>query len=186
MPNIIIDWDGPYAPEDFLRNRALKTRYDHPGVYLRFEVLPDGEARIAYVGRATGQPTLWQRQVQHYANAVGGLYTIPREYRTSGTEWVPDAARDEVTTCLLDASQFKSLVEEAYRYLQSWRVFLWATPPDLDPRVVERNLLFDLKPVRTTWGTKSLPAERLTLLHRAPHWLSVTLHQHLPDIRTVE
>jgi len=168
----VVEWDGPYGLSAFIADPALKERFDKPGVYIWIETLPDGTCRLSYVGRATGRPTLWKRQMQHYASMVGGLYTIPKEFRADGTTWVPDWTKQETACTLLDRAKFAAVIDDAFRYAGACQVYLWAVPPGTDVRIVERNLLYDFQPTGTDWGKGFSPGTRLMLCHRAPIWLT--------------
>ena len=177
--DVVIDWERPYKLRAFLDQPELKARFDKPGVYLRVERLPDGTHRLGYVGRALGRPTLWRRQRQHYACMIGGLYTIPKEFRRCGRTWVPDSA--ETVETMLDRVAFTTVVEEGFRYAEACDVYVWITPPGFDPDVVERNLLYDLRPSGTDWGKNSIPAVRLKIGHRSPRWLTSEIRGQLRD-----
>jgi hypothetical protein len=183
---VVVEWDGPYSLSAFIGDTALKERFDKPGVYIWIETLPDGTCRLAYVGRATGRPTLWKRQMQHYAYMVGGLYMIPKEFRADGTAWVPDWTRLETARTLLDRPKFAAVIDDAFRYAAACQVYLWVVPPGTDVRIVERNLLYDFKPTSTDWGKGSSPGCRLTLCHRSPRWLTPEIRAQVRrDVRFV-
>ncbi len=137
---LVVEWDGPHSLSAFIAEPGLRERFDKPGVYLWIETLPNGTCRLSYVGRATGRPSLWKRQMQHYASMVGGLYTIPKEFRADGKAWVPDWTKPETASTLLDRSKFAAVIEDAFRYAAACQVYLWVVPSGTDVRIVERNL----------------------------------------------
>lgn len=178
ITEMIMDWEGPYKLSDFFTNSALKQKYRKPGVYIWIEELPD-EKRLSYVGRATGRPTLEKRLQDHYANCVGGLYTIPKEFRRSGVAWIPDWNVEDTIATLLSLNKLLTIVEDGFRYASVCHIYLWPATPDTDVKLIERNLLYDLKPTGTIWGTKSVPANRINIRHRSPHWLCKEIRERI-------
>jgi len=181
ITEIVMDWEGPYKLSEFFIDPAMKDKYDRPGVYLWIEELPNGKKRLSYIGRATGRPTLWKRHLQHYAFLVGGLYTIPKEFRRSDVAWIPDWTMEETAATLLSLEKFLNIVEEGFRYASACRIYLWPATPDANVRLIERNLLYDLKPTSTIWGTISEPVTRLNIRHRKPAWLFLEIREHIKN-----
>lgn len=181
ITEIVMDWEGPYKLSEFFIDPAMKDKYDRPGVYLWIEELPNGKKRLSYIGRATGRPTLWKRHLQHYAFLVGGLYTIPKEFRRSYKDWIPDWTKEEAAATILSVEKFLNVVEEGFRYAVACSIYLWPSKPDVDVRLIERNLLYDLQPTSTIWGTKSEPVTRLNIRHREPAWLSPEIRDHIKN-----
>ncbi len=170
-PKLVIKWEGPCQLANFFEPDTRK-KYDCPGVYLWME-----GAELYYVGRATGRPSLSWRQMQHYAYQISGLYDIPKKYRTSGDNWVPKRSQREVADVLLNQEKFRQLVGEGFRFADALSVYLYCARSGKDVRAIERNLLYDLRPTGTTWGTKTIPNLRLELQHQSATWLT-------PEVRS--
>lgn len=179
ITEIIMEWDGPYKLSDFFMDPVIKQKYDKPGVYLWTEELPDGKRRLSYVGRASGKPSLWKRHQEHYVNFVGGQYTIPTEFRRSGKAWIPDWAIEETASTLLSLDYFVEIIKEGFHYALALNTYLWPATPDADVSLIERNLLYDLQPTGTNWGTKSFPKNRINIRHKSPHWLCKDIREHI-------
>lgn len=125
----------------------------------------DGEReQIAYIGKASGAPSLFQRHVQHYMGYIGRTYSIPAEFRKSRTPWALDTSKPEVMRALLDKEQFLLVVADAYEYIKHLRIF-FARVDAADTALLERQLLYMLKPIRTTWGTLSPLGESVEVQH---------------------
>ncbi len=121
--------------------------------------------RITYVGKATGSPSLSRRQLQHYMSYIGGCYFIPAAYRNSGRAWSLDVSDTEVIETITDQSSFLPLISDCFRYVERIAIFL-AINSEENLAPVERNLLFNIKPEDTNWGTQSPPANRITVINR--------------------
>ena len=156
--------EGPFTFQQFLIDPQMRAKYSCSGVY-RWDEVGDGREICAYVGKASGSPTLFQRHVQHYMGYIGGTYSIPGEYRRSGKPWALDVRDEAVVSTLLNKEQFVLLIEEAFEYTQKLKIFLACTPPE-SVSVIERNLLYQLRPTRTTWGTLTAPGQPLEISHR--------------------
>jgi len=174
-----LNWEGPFNLRDFVRDQGLERRFSCPGVYIWIEGLPSGGARLSYVGKASGSPTLVQRQRQHYANMIGGLYTIPREFRDSGNDWIPDLSRSDVAEVILYRAQFDQVIDEAFEYSNACEVYLAPLNSADEAKRVERQLLYDLQPSGTTWGKKSPPSSPISIIHTNTNWASPEIKRDL-------
>lgn len=181
VTELVMDWEGPYKLSEFLSDPYMKEKYHRPGVYLWIEEVPDGKRRLSYIGRASGRPTLWKRHLQHYAFMVGGLYNIPKEFRRSDVAWIPDWTMEETAATPLSLEKFLNIVEEGFRFASACSSFLWPATPDANVRLIERNLLYDLKPTGTKVGTMSEPVTRLDIRHREPAWLFPEIREHIKN-----
>jgi hypothetical protein len=176
---VFFRWNGPFTFQQLLTSEALKAEFSRPGVYLWVEPRENGET-ISYVGRATGTPNLWTRQADHYSNFIGGRYRIPREYRRNEQAWELDFNRPSVIETLFNLPKYQEVVEDGFAYAQRIRIFLCP----LDAAVVrdaERNLLYDLCPTETKWGTLSRPANRLHIIHTGASWASAEVRRRIRD-----
>lgn len=163
--SVTLEWHGPYPLSAFPRRSELGIQFNVPGVYLWVEDLPNQVGkRLSYVGKASGKPTLYARQLQHYAYTVGGLYMIPREYRDERTKWAVDWKRPECVSVMLDEEQFIRVVRDGFRLAAATAVYL-APYRDGDLGVLEANLLYALQPTGTDRGTRYPPKTRLEVLH---------------------
>lgn len=158
---IELKWEGPFSFRDFLLNEDHKKKYQCSGVYL-WEVA--GEEVPQYIGKATGSPSLWLRQFHHYISLIGGLYTVPMQFTNNGADWVCDYNNDEVLGILFNEQKFKEVISYGFRYAAAIQIYLGKLPAS-KASVVERNLLYYLKPSTTNWGTQSEPKERVRLIH---------------------
>jgi hypothetical protein len=95
---------------------------------------------------------------------IGGIYSIPAEFRTENIPWSPNIDDPAVIDTILDLKKFQELVCDGFIYIEHLKIY-FACVPAVQVRAIERNLLYALKPVRTTWGTLSPPGETLELTH---------------------
>jgi hypothetical protein len=171
-------WEGPYAMRDFLAP-TLRDHFDCAGVYLRIERF-SGTERLSYVGKASGTPSLYVRQQQHYAHAIGGLYSIPKDFRADGKLWDPKWGEPDVNDVLLDLTRYQRLVRDAFNWASACTVYL-ARLPAQQAEDVERQLLYDLRPTMTRRGTKGVPAKRISIVHEDATWSSDPIRQQVRD-----
>lgn len=180
MDEISLEWFGPYGFKKLLEEEALRKQFDCSGVYVWTDRVK-GTERLYYVGKATGRPTLWRRQMQHYSMSIGGMYFIPEDFRVSRVSWNPDPKLFEVRDVLLGEEKYLELVREAFRYTQTIEIHLCPIEAKLVADV-ERNLLHELTPDGTSWGTKSQPLNRLSIRHINAKWAKLRpslLHENI-------
>ena len=177
---IILDWLGPFTFTDLL-NEPTPSKLEVPGVYLWIEKRQEWE-QISYVGKATGRPGLLARQRKHYSNLIGGRYTIPEHFREGRQRWIPNQYPEDADI-LSDVEEFILLVRHAFHYGDHIKIFLAPLPHLVSEKlkVVERNLLYDLQPVGTAPGTKTIPKEKLQIQHRNAGWLRGAIKRNLND-----
>lgn len=170
--SVTLEWHGPHLLSEFPRRRELGAEFNVPGVYLWIEELPSvAGKRLSYVGKASGKPTLYARQLQHYAFTVGGLYMIPGELRKDRTKWAVDWAKPECVAVMLDEEQFIGVVRDGFRLAAASAVYLAPYRGD-DLGVIESNLLYALQPTGTDRGTKYPPKTRVEIRHtKATSWI---------------
>lgn len=156
-----LSWEGPFSFKDLLTTKKHHEDYNCAGVYL-WEIV--GEKFPQYIGKATGSPSLWLRQFHHYISLIGGLYTVPMQFTNNGADWVCDYNNDEVLGILFNEQKFKEVISYGFRYAAAIQIYL-AKLSASKVNVVERNLLYYLKPSTTNWGTQSEPKERVRLIH---------------------
>ena len=169
--NLRIEWEGPFRIIDFLINQKyLKENFRFPGVYIHTTMYPDGTEKLTYVGKATGSPSLFIRQQQHYASLIGGLYQIPKEFRTSDIDWIPNWEKHEAEKILTNKDAFKVLIDECYNYAQARNVFLAVNKWGYSVKEIERNLLYDLNPIGTNYGTKTRTNNPIDIIHVNALW----------------
>ncbi len=179
-----LEWSCEYSLEELLRsNPNAKDEFWCPGVYiwLRPKSLNDNKMIISYVGKSQN---LWLRQWEHYRLQVGGLYTIPEGFRGGDKEWWPSwtekngPTREEYMDTIFDLEKIQKIVEDGYHLAQAYRVYLCPTDEEIIGNV-ERNLLYDLQPKDTTWGTGSPPKEKLDIVHKNAEWLKDDIQSYL-------
>jgi len=95
---------------------------------------------------------------------LGGTYSIPKEFRKSKVEWVLDLKNNEVVSAIFELSKFKEVVEDGFEYVKNISIYFAPTPSD-KTAIIERNLLYAIKPTRTSWGTKSKPEIEIEFSH---------------------
>lgn len=182
LHNISLNWEGPHKLSDFLlAQEELRKKYGSPGVYLWITRFPDSGDKIFYIGKATGSPNLFKRIQQHYAFIVGGLYNVPGEFRSCKEEWIPDWAKSNTCNVLTDIEKMKALIGDCFRYVEACRVYLAKTNDMDNVADIERNLLWDLRPCGTKWGTMTKPSVRLELLHSNASWLSEPIKNQIRE-----
>jgi hypothetical protein len=163
-------WSKPFSFEELLTDKDLQVEYGCAGVYLWMEPDPNAE-RIFYIGKTEGKPTLWARQMQHYAYYAGGVYHIPAKYRVAGEDWIPNIFPKNAEY-VLDEEKMTSLVKEGMRFAKQLTIY-FATVDDADKKkikTIERELLYALKPSGTKWGTNTPPGTRIEILHKNATW----------------
>ena len=166
-------WDGPYTFLDILTLDEFRNKYkSKSGVYLWIEDLQNMK-RLYYIGKASGSPCLWMRHLQHYAYAIGGIYSMPKEYTKTGIDWKPNWWESKVSAVLLDKAKFKEIVDYGFDYTNHMRLYFAEHSGNVSE--VERQLLFDLQPTGTDWGTKSPPGNPINIEHINATWYSNTL-----------
>lgn len=163
--SIFLEWHGPFRLAQFPRGSDLRTKFGVPGVYLWMEELPNlARSRLSYVGKASGKPTMYARQLEHYARTVAGLYMIPHEFCENGTKWAVDWENPESVCVLLDEERFIKMVRNGFRLAAATNVYL-APYRGSDLAIIERNLLYTLQPTGTDKGTRSPPKIRADIRH---------------------
>lgn len=188
---LMLNWFGPYSLSDLLlgngegREETIKE-FCRPGVYLwtDFRDIEEGKQQevISYVGKASGAPTLWQRQAEHYLHLIGGYYKLPKAWSPPGWKsnngsWAANFGDPDVLDVLFDQSKYLGLVKKTFEYATQVRIHLC---PYAAERVkdIERNLLYDLRPKDTTWGTQSEPTRRLWIEHHNANWATPVIRAH--------
>jgi len=165
---IKLDWFGPFKFKDFIEKSIMVEKFRKPGVYIWVEKWRKIK-RLCYVGKASGRPTLLERQQEHYANFIGGRYNIPAEFRKCEKEWIPNQYPINARI-LLKEKEFIQLVHEAFAYIKNINIYLCPLGQTVPLKNLERNLLYVLQPSATKPGTKSPPPTRLQIQHKNARW----------------
>jgi hypothetical protein len=168
METVTLRWNGPYGFGQLITDKELRTRWNVPGVYLHVTPAGQGET-IYYVGKATGAPSLFKRQLEHYQHYICGAFDIPAEVRRSGTYWRLNLNEFGVAETITDREKLLELVEDGFEYASSFKIFL-AEAPRERVGVIEKNLLYDLQPVGNTRGMKKQPTEEINIVHENARW----------------
>lgn len=111
---------------------------------------------------------------------IGGLYTIPQEYRQSNEDWVPNWSLPTVAEVILDRKKFQKVIDEGFAYEAACQVYLAALDSADLSKIVERQLLYDLQPHSTSWGTKSEPHSPIDIVHIDATWATEAIRSDLP------
>ena len=179
-----IIWEGPFEVETLLRHPECRRpdplatkRHDHryrkPGVYLWTEPCQIGgtpDQVVSYVGKA--EKDLWERQWVHYFYQIGGQAVIPESWREDKNAWGVNYDCPEMHEVVFTYDKFITVVADAFKYIKDSRIYL--SPYCENTGVLERNLLWDLQPKRTTRNTKSQPGTRLTIIHHNAVWATTS------------
>lgn len=162
MKTIKLYWYGPYSFFELFSTEKYKDKFSHPGVYLWYEI-NEHNKKLAYVGKASGKPTLYERNFQHYINQIGGQYFIPEFFRkNSDKSWVLDVNDPTCRSSVLNMNIYHSIVIDSFNYICNISIYLCILHSN-DVNLVERNLLYKLQPLRTKWGTKTEPSEKIKI-----------------------
>src|SRR5690242_18255150 len=111
MTDILLEWSQPFSFKDLILNEQLKADYNKSGVYIWISPKKpsSSEMEIAYVGKASGKPSLWARQIQHYKFQISGLYKIPENY-FGDLEW--NATDEMVEKYFFDFASYSRIAQK--------------------------------------------------------------------------
>lgn len=159
-------WSKGYSFQQLLANDDLRKEFNCPGVYLHLDNRRSEGERAAYVGKASGAPSLWRRQYDHYVHYIGGLYVIPEstQHENSYT-WTPGPDNEKTRSTVFCREAFHEIVDLAFDYVQTVTIHLCKLPTAGEAKIVERRLLWDLEPIDTTAGTKTRPKDVRECFH---------------------
>ena len=162
---IELQWHGPFKFNELLSENDNEEQFSKPGVYLWVERKHN---RLCYVGRSLSN--ILKRQKDHNTKLVGGLYTIPKEYRRSETrDWIPN--QNENADILFDQDKFVDLITDAFSYRDDIDIYLCPVTESKEMlKALERNLLFDLQPYGTKPGRFSPPNPKIEIVHKNAGW----------------
>ena len=175
---IELDWTNPYTFRELLSgDPQLRSEWDDKaGVYLHVEQSAELH-ELLYVGKATGRPSLWTRQVQHYTFLIGGQDCIPSRWRAeSRPGWVmgygkrtdPQTTQRTMST-LFDVESFVGVVRDGFRFAAAHRIYLANVADSALVRKLEAKLLHQLRPSMT--GSQEVdPHPDLEIVHRGATW----------------
>lgn len=161
LVRVELNWEGPFSFKELLLTKEYKEKFKCSGVYLW--KTPDSNV-VEYVGRASGNPSLWVRQFQHYICLIGGHYHIPAPFTDTGNKWVCNHENSEALDTLFDEMKFNKVTAYGFRYAAAINIYLAKLSFD-KVNWVERNLLYDLQPSTTDWGKKTAPDHPIILIH---------------------
>jgi len=184
--SIVIDselslyWNGPFTCRELLCSEENRKTFSAPGVYLWVDKQRD-PSEISYVGKASGRPDLWTRLWDHYCSLIGGRYQLPGSACFDGRAWEMAPDHRDVVEKVFDKSQFKRLVDDAFGYVERLRIFLCKLDNAAPLKMIERQLLFELKPTDTKWGTTTPPIAFLKQVHESAGWAAPKVRNRLGD-----
>lgn len=159
MLTVTLSWEGPFTFRKFLTE---EKRFDNSrGVYF-WRDGPEPSSPVWYVGKTSGQPSLYKRQFHHYLSLIGGQYVIPQR-QSNGEKW--ECTYEELDI-LLDKNRYMELVADSFEFVSC--LYIYVAPLNNENkvplRVVETNLLFDLNP-KGTWKPKTEPEPCVKFVH---------------------
>jgi hypothetical protein len=126
---------------------------------------------VAYVGKASGRPNLVDRHLEHFIASIGCLYRIPAWARRSGLAWECFPQRPECASVLFSKERLLELVAEAFDYITSVDVYLAPFEGAL-LSILERNLIWTLKPFDNGSGTRTPPTTLMEIDHGEAAWIA--------------
>lgn len=166
----------------------LQKQFNIVGVYVWTIRPADGPEYLAYVGRATQSTRVLERLRNHYLSQIGGRYIIPAGFRDCENQEAPSKMwsvnwRDSASCQVLaNRDEFVKLVDAGFAVVKASYVSAALVHPT-DVRDVERQLLYELQPTDTQWGTRSPPSRALKLLHGSPRWASPQVRANILGAR---
>lgn len=174
---ITLKWIGPFKFSELLTLNPKLDALKKPGVYIWTDSV-DGPVKLTYVGKAEGNPHLLERQRQYFSRLIGGLSSIPLRFREGETDYVPMGGKsyNKAGLALITNEQTfcDQVVKKAFAYSKKCLVYCAPVDPESAPegvppkdliKRIERNLLWDLKPIGTKWGAATEPKNPLTIHH---------------------
>ncbi len=169
MTEVILEWLGPYKLRELPQHQQ---RLECPGVYMWVERPPnDPYGFLEYAGKASGSPSLFARQIEHYHAYLGARYVVPlwaaQEY---GREWGSALHDPKVIEILFDKQKIMRVISDAFEYAHTLDFYFAPYKGPQPLTVVERNLIWDLQPRGNSQGRRTLPGQPLDLLHKNATW----------------
>lgn len=156
-----LKWSRGFSFSELLRTPALQKQFNCPGVYVHIDNRPG----VAYVGKASGSPSLWLRQYQHYVQFVGGLYLLPAEAGdTDNYAWHPGPDIEGNLNTVFNRALFGKVVDLAFAYVPNISIHLCPLKSD-EAKTAERELLWALQPRDTVRGTRTPPKQDVSFVH---------------------
>ncbi|MFX0141786.1 MAG: hypothetical protein ACFFDN_49570 [Candidatus Hodarchaeota archaeon] len=166
MREIILNWEGPYNFKELICSNKLKNKYSCSGIYI-WLFINEEKSEVLYIGKTTGSPTLFERQIQHYMFYIGGLYKIPKEYRNIKKEWNFDIKLNEVKDTIINLEKFCNIIRDGFNFANNEKFKIYFCRKDSsEVASIERQLLYDFKPKLTKWGTVTLPKDEIKILNK--------------------
>lgn len=174
MDEVTLTWGGPFRVPALLSDPALRAQYARPGIYLWVVTIRGPYfGRISYIGKAEGGPNLVQRQQEHFTDSIGCVNSIPAWARACGVPWACFFEKPEIASVLFSKPRLLDVVSEAFDYVTSFDVYL-APYEGVLLSTVEKNLIWDLKPLENSKGVKNAPDTRLVIRHSNARWLDAS------------
>ncbi len=175
-------WWGPYSFNELLSSQDHQKAYSKAGVYLWVDQFASTRP-LCYVGKASGNPTLWIRQWQHYTAMIGAQYQLPGIEEAKALPWGMTYTDPNVVETVFNYDRYIALVKRAFDFAA--RIRIWLCPLD-DPeatKTIERQLIYQFQPDPTMRGTKYPPATLQRIVHRHAGWLNDAIKaQFLGDV----
>jgi len=181
VERITLEWSAGRKLREFALDTSddHRKRFDRAGVYLWVVAPPNDDAYVSYVGKATGSPTLLGRMRTHFVLHMGVGYSmpvpfVPQKYvvhsRSGRKRWEVNWSSDVCLNVLADEEQVIELTRCGFRLTNAITVYV-ANVDKVQVKAVERQLLWDLHPQGTDWGTKTAPAPRtVDIWHKNAGW----------------
>ena len=166
--SITLQWVKLGLFDDLIKEKQLRTTLDQPGVYLWVETIDDVDC-VTYVGKS--ETSVSARLIDHFRNFIGGRYSIPFYIRSGNSgsakeSWIFDLDKEEVVRTVVDKDKFIEIIKDGYKYMKSINLYYCILQKEItSPKLVERKLLFNIKPLYTKRGTKTDPDSNLQVVH---------------------
>ncbi len=177
MNRLELKWHGPFSFSEIIKKE--KESFDVSeggGVYLWLYRV-DNNDTIYYIGKSAGKPNnLYMRHFLHYMHFIGGLWNIPAGFPIGKSEWIPSPSpkinkdSEVMVSTIFDKKKFKEHVDRAFTFANQLSIYLSPVEPKNAISGVERNLLFDIKPMGTIQGTKTEPKNKILISHINAGW----------------
>jgi hypothetical protein len=158
-------WSEVYTFEQLLlcKNDLREQYAGRSGVYIHTD---HRAGEVAYVGKTSGNPGLWERQYTHYANYIGCLYLIPEaDSRSNEYIWKPGPDEPNNLSTVFNEGRFIEKIKSAFWYVQRVQIHLCILPSHAEAKKVERELIYAFQPHDTKKGKISEPSEEIALNH---------------------
>lgn len=161
--SVRLKWKGPFPFKDFLLNPKYNDEFSCPGVYM-WVIEHDRRKCIQYIGKSQ---SVFHRILDEFFLQIGCKYSIPKEFRSCRKDWHCNFNDKKIFDILLHKEKLLNLIGESFDYIMRNKLYIACQENEGNKFIgmVERNLLWQLQPCRTKWGTMSKPKNVLSFIH---------------------